>query len=101
MTLKARVRPLFDWLLEALDRVNDVRAAPQAPPLRFGLSLHVGEVAYGNIGGANRLDFTAIGAAVNLASRIEGLTGKLGKNVLLSEAMAQLLTRPTRAVGTF
>lgn len=58
-------------------------------------------MAYGNIGGANRLDFTAIGAAVNLASRHEGLTGKLGKNVLLSEELAKLLHVPTREAGEF
>jgi adenylate cyclase len=39
--------------------------------LRFGLVLHIGEVLYGNIGGGNRLDFTCIGPAVNLAARIE------------------------------
>lgn len=86
---------------QALEKLNVVRAARQAAPLKFGLSLHVGEVAYGNIGGANRLDFTAIGAAVNLASRIEGLTAKLGKSLLVSEEVARLLERPTRSVGKF
>lgn len=81
----------------ALDKLN----AGRMEPIRFGLSLHIGDVAYGNIGGAGRLDFTAIGAAVNLASRVEGLTGKLGKNVLLTEDVAKVLTRPTHAVGTF
>src|SRR3984885_7365986 len=36
---------------------------------RFGLALHVGRILYGNIGGGNRLDFTCIGPAVNLAAR--------------------------------
>ena len=40
-------------------------------PIRFGLALHVGQVMYGNIGGGNRLDFTCIGPAVNLAARLE------------------------------
>jgi adenylate cyclase len=65
------------------------------------VALHVGDVAYGNIGGAGRLDFTAIGPAVNLASRIEGLTGKLSKPVLLSAALAQKLPRPGLRVGAF
>jgi adenylate cyclase len=85
----------------ALERLNMTRLNRGAAEIRFGLSLHVGDVAYGNIGGANRLDFTAIGSAVNLASRIESLTAKLGKNVLLSEELARLLRRPTRRVGAF
>ena len=49
---------------------------------RFGLALHVGEVLYGNIGSGNRLDFTCIGPAVNLAARIEKLTSELGRTIL-------------------
>src|SRR5207244_3715847 len=44
---------------------------------RFGVALHVGPILYGNIGGGSRLDFTCIGPAVNLAARLEKLTGKL------------------------
>jgi class 3 adenylate cyclase len=43
------------------------------PPLPFGVGLHLGRVVYGNIGAPDRLDFTAIGPAVNVTSRIEGL----------------------------
>ena len=57
-------------------------------PVRFGLALHLGEVLYGNIGGASRLDFTCIGPAVNLAARLEKLTGKLGRAILASEEFA-------------
>ena len=48
--------------------------------LRFGLALHVGDVQFGNIGSGNRLDFTCIGPAVNLAARLEKLAGRLGRN---------------------
>ncbi len=85
----------------ALDGLNTERGAQGEPPLGFGLALHLGEVAYGNIGGAGRLDFTCIGAAVNLAARIEGLTGKLGRSMLLSEAFAQASTAKTRSLGSF
>jgi adenylate cyclase len=82
----------------ALDELNRAREAP----LSFGISLHVGDVAYGNIGGAARLDFTCIGPAVNLAARIEGLTGKLGKRLLVSEEFARAAsTMELRAVGAF
>ena len=58
------------------------------PPLPFGASLHLGEMLWGNIGAADRLDFTTIGPAVNLVSRLEGLCRSLGKAVLVSGAVA-------------
>jgi adenylate cyclase len=51
---------------------------------RYGLALHIGELLYGNIGAANRLDFTCIGPAVNLASRLQDLAASLGRTTLLS-----------------
>ena len=55
---------------------------------RFGVALHVGNILYGNIGGGNRLDFTCIGPAVNLAARMEKIAGRLGRTVVASEAFA-------------
>jgi adenylate cyclase len=60
-------------------------------PLNYGIGVHVGDVMYGNIGSSARLDFTVIGPAVNMASRLEALTKQLGKNVLLSQAFAELV----------
>ena len=54
-----------------IEKENRRRAADGGPQIRYGLALHVGDVMYGNIGGAARLDFTVIGPAVNLTSRIE------------------------------
>ncbi|MBK7584994.1 MAG: adenylate/guanylate cyclase domain-containing protein [Myxococcales bacterium] len=84
---------------DALAKLNQARLARGDPALRFGLALHVGDVAYGNIGGANRLDFTCIGPAINLAARIESLSGKLGTARLLSGAMARLVGREVRSLG--
>ena len=61
----------------------------------------MGEVLYGNIGSGNRLDFTCIGPAVNLAARIEKLTGQLGRVVLASEDFARHCPRQFSAVGEF
>jgi adenylate cyclase len=84
---------------QSLDRANADH--PDEPPLAFGLALHVGDVAYGNIGGIGRLDFTCIGPAVNLASRIEGLTAPLGRRLLLSEDFAALVEGECERVGAF
>jgi adenylate cyclase len=63
--------------------------------------LHVGEVLYGNIGSGNRLDFTCIGPAVNLAARIEKLTGQLGRAILASEHFARHCPQDFRPIGQF
>jgi len=67
----------------------------------FGLALHIGAVEYGNIGGGNRLDFTCIGPAVNLAARIEKLSGALGRTVLASADFAQHCRSDLVPVGDF
>jgi adenylate cyclase len=53
------------------------------------VALHVGRILYGNIGGGNRLDFTCIGPAVNLAARLEKMTSRLHRTVVASAAFAQ------------
>lgn len=70
-------------------------------PFRFGLALHLGEVEFGNIGTPHRLDFTVIGPAVNMASRLEALTKELGTPVVASEAFARACGRRLRLLGTF
>ena len=60
--------------------------------LGFGIALHTGEVMYGNIGSAKRLDFTIIGPAVNLVSRLERLCRTLGRDLLISDRFADECT---------
>lgn len=79
--------------------LNAERAAQGLPLLAFGAALHLGEMLWGNIGAANRLDFTAIGPAVNLASRLEGLCKPLGRTVLVSGALAAETDMPLIALG--
>src|ERR671915_10734 len=75
------------------------RRQQHLPPLPFGMALHLGEMLWGNIGTADRLDFTAIGSAVNLVSRLEGLCRPLGRSVLISGAFAAETTSPLVSLG--
>jgi adenylate cyclase len=74
-------------------------SAENETPIRFGLALHVGEVMYGNIGGGNRLDFTCIGPAVNLAARLEKVAAKLGEAIVASTAFASHFPAEFRRLG--
>ena len=71
--LSARLHPL-----------NARRAAESRPVTSVYLGLHIGEVFYGNIGSADRLDFTVIGPAVNEVSRIAAMCRSADRNVLVS-----------------
>jgi class 3 adenylate cyclase len=75
------------------------RQAQGLPPLPFGAALHLGEILWGNVGAADRLDFTAIGPAVNLVSRLEGLCRPLGRQVLVSGALAAETAAPLVPLG--
>jgi adenylate cyclase len=68
---------------------------------RFGVALHVGKILYGNIGGGNRLDFTCIGPAVNLAARLEKIAGRLNRTVVASEGFAGICAGGWTELGEF
>lgn len=72
----------------AMAALNERNSLTGRAPMNYGIGAHVGDVMYGNIGSRTRLDFTVIGPAVNMASRLEALTKQLGKTVLLSRAFA-------------
>jgi adenylate cyclase len=68
---------------------------------RFGVALHVGRILYGNIGGGNRLDFTCIGPAVNLAARLEKIASRLHRTVVASEGFAGICRGGWSDLGEF
>lgn len=84
-----------------LEILNHSHSKQQLPLLTHSVGLHIGVVQYGNIGALNRLDFTVIGQSVNLASRIEGLCGKLGKQTLTSEPFANYMKEKLTFIGEY
>jgi adenylate cyclase len=80
---------------------NAERQSAGEPLLRHGMALHVGDVLYGNIGSAKRLDFTTIGPAVNLTARLETLARDLGRDLLVSARFAAHSPEALVSLGTF
>lgn len=76
---------------DSIGALNDRHRANGQEPVGYGLGVHLGDVMYGNIGSQTRLDFTVIGPAVNIASRLEGLTKEVGRPALFSEAFAETI----------
>lgn len=74
-------------LTRKVEKMNAERDAEGLPTAGFTLALHNGEILYGNIGGENRLDFTVIGPAVNLAARISDFHKAVGQNILVSQGV--------------
>jgi adenylate cyclase len=69
--------------------------------LQAGIALHYGTVSYGNIGSGDRLDFTVIGADVNLTGRIEQFNRQLDRALIMSQAFAEQLDRPVWEIGHY
>ena len=70
------------------EKLNQNRSQAGLPTTAVYLALHVGDVFYGNVGSKDRLDFTVIGPAVNLVTRIESLCKPLGRRLLASARFA-------------
>jgi adenylate cyclase len=90
-TSAATCRAALDAAAEAmlaLESLNERRRLAGKPVAAVDVALHLGEVLYGNIGAADRLDFTVIGPAVNEVARMEALCEPLGRKVLVSAELA-------------
>jgi adenylate cyclase len=69
------------------------------PELDFGISLHLGQVIYGNVGVPERLQFTVVGGAVNEVVRVQDLTKQLGCPVLATATFADAVAGSWRPLG--
>ncbi len=87
-----------DDLLGAMATINDRRAAADLPRTNFSLALHLGDVMYGNIGAEDRLDFTVVGPAVNMAARIQTMCRSLEQELIISSALAGSAVRERQRI---
>ena len=101
--------PMSGLSIKALAAASEVVAAAQnitgdphmtgEPPLQIVVALHVGTAFYGNIGAADRLDFTVIGPAVNLVSRIEAVGKSLNLPIIVTDDFARAYAAPLASLG--
>lgn len=82
-----------------VDALNQQRKARGSPPLEFALAIHVGDVMYGNLGVARRMQFTVIGVAANEAARLAGMCRELGRSVLVSSAFPSCFPNEMTSLG--
>jgi class 3 adenylate cyclase len=77
----------------ALQAFNQEQAALREPILRMGIGIATGQVVAGNVGGKDRIEYTLMGDATNLASRLQDKTKELGSEILLSEETYRLASQ--------
>ncbi|MCW5201375.1 adenylate/guanylate cyclase domain-containing protein [Desulfobulbus sp. US4] len=78
-------------MLNNLEELNKSWSQRKLPEVRIGVGIHCGVARVGNMGSQQRFDYTIMGDAVNLASRIEGLTRLYGVDILVSDAVYAIL----------
>lgn len=86
-------------MIETLETWNRERVAAGDAPLQVGIGLHYGPAVVGDIGSERSMAFDVLGATVNLASRIEGLTRSLEADVVISAALAEAARQDSSETG--
>ncbi|WP_420583867.1 adenylate/guanylate cyclase domain-containing protein [Ruegeria sp.] len=86
--------------LSNLNDYNDTAADNGKEAIEFVIGIDFGRVTFGNIGSPGRLDFTVVGQAVNVASRIQELCKKLDEKILVTQSVAEHITHSMQSVGS-
>jgi adenylate cyclase len=76
-------------ILRAVTQLNDELAAKGRAPIQIGIGVHSGPAIVGSVGSPQRLEFTAMGNTVNVASRIQGLTKTVGRPFLVTATVRE------------
>lgn len=84
----------------ALGDANSLRRQNDLPELAMGIGVDVGKVTYGNIGSPERLDFTVLGRAVNVASRVQDLCKALEETILVTNSVVSEEASKYRSRGS-
>jgi hypothetical protein len=87
-------------MIDALAEFNENQRKLGKCEFHIGVGINYGEVTVGNIGSERKMDYTVIGDAVNLASRMEGLTKTYHSQLLISESLFEEL-RKTPSIGAY
>ncbi len=78
---------------------NETAAEKGNEPIEFVVGIDFGRVTFGNIGSPDRLDFTVVGQAVNVASRVQELCKKLDEKILMTQSVAEHMKGSKHSAG--
>ncbi|WP_170786998.1 adenylate/guanylate cyclase domain-containing protein [Ruegeria lacuscaerulensis] len=85
--------------LTILGNYNETAADTGKEPIEFVVGIDFGRVTFGNIGSPDRLDFTVVGQAVNVASRVQELCKNLDEKLLVTQSVAEHMPHHMQSAG--